>query len=263
MKKLSVMVPILSLLVTLAVFSFVALASQQQTASVTRLKGNARVKYGKGEFTKLLKGSQLKVGALIKTGRKSRIEIKLADRSVIRLGSKSSLTLQQAHFSGADSKNVAARLWRGKAYAVVSKLVGRKSSFEIKTSTAVAGVRGTAFRINAARDQSTVVRVYTGAVAVSNAPIYTKPAKDTKTAGKPIKMPRIGIKPGGPGRVEVAGPQQVSKKQWEEFIAQALQEVRVSAKGEVSAPVSFDAKTEEQEDEWVAWNKNLDKDLGH
>jgi hypothetical protein len=128
----------------------------------------------------------------------------------------------------------------------------------METSNAVAGVRGTTFRIDAKRDKSTVVRVYTGAVAVSNAPIYAKPGKVKKT-GK-FQMPKQGVKPGGPGRVEVAGPHEVTKKEWEEFVAKAMQEVRVAADGKIGEPVAFDAQADAA-DEWVSWNKSRDKQM--
>ncbi len=254
---------LLSLLFIPAVAFFLVNASASDTtATVTRLKGHVRVKYGKSEFKQLKIGSAVKVGAVISTGKKSRLELKLADNSVIRLGSHSTMTLKQAMFSGEGNKKVSARLWRGKAYAVVKKLVGKESSFQVRTSTAVAGVRGTAFRIDAKRDKSTVVRVYTGAVAVSNAPIYAKAGKPKTSSGK-FQMPRQGVKPGGPGRVEVSGPKEISKKEWEEMVASAMQEIRVSSTGKLSAPVAFDPQKELENDEegWVAWNKEMDKNI--
>lgn len=263
MKDRKLFVKFLSLVfIPVVAFSLMNASAADTSATVTRLKGHARVKYGKSEFKGLKIGSGIKVGAVVATGKKSRLELKLADNSVIRLGSRSTLTLTQAMFSGQGNKKVSARLWRGKAYAVVKKLTGDDSAFQVKTSTAVAGVRGTAFRINANRDKSTVVRVYTGAVAVSNAPIYAKAGKPKNSSGK-FQMPRQGVKPGGPGRVEVSGPKEISKKEWEEMVASAMQEIRVSSNGKLSAPVAFDPKKELENDEegWVAWNKEMDKDI--
>ncbi len=250
----------LGLALSVGLFLVQVASAAGDAAKVSRLKGDVKVKYGKAAFKSIKKGAMIKAGAVVKTGRKSRIEIKLADNSVIRLGSNSKVTLQRAMFADGGNKKVTARLWGGKAYAVVNKLVGKESSFEIKTGTAVAGVRGTAFRINAARDQSTVVRVYSGAVAVSNAPIFAKSGK-RKTPGKAPIPPRRGIRPGGPGVAEVAGPQEVSKGEWEEIVATAMQEIRVSSTGKLSSAVAFDPVKEEQEDDWVAWNKAMDKEL--
>ena len=53
-----------------------------------------------------------------------------------------------------------------KAWAKVSKMVGSEARFEVKTENAVAGVRGTVFRVNVEEDAATVVKVYEGAVVV-------------------------------------------------------------------------------------------------
>jgi ferric-dicitrate binding protein FerR (iron transport regulator) len=225
---------------------------------VTYLKGKVEA-HRQGSWVKLKKDAKVYGGENIRTQKKSRVEIVLVDKSVIRLGSRSKVKINKAMFESDGKKQFSGKLLRGQAYAMVSKLTGGDSSFKIETSNAVAGVRGTAFRIDANKDRSTVVRVYTGAVAVSNAPIYAKPGKPSKSSGK-FQMPRQGVKPGGPGRVEVAGPEEVTKKEWEEFVAKAMQEVRVAANGEISEPVAFDAEADAA-DEWVAWNKSRDKEL--
>jgi ferric-dicitrate binding protein FerR (iron transport regulator) len=231
-------------------------APKAPAGKITYMKGTVEAFSG-GAWAKLKKGDSVYGGQMIRTLKKSRVEIVLADKSVIRLGSKSKVKLKEALFK-AGTTQFSAKMFRGKAYAMASKLVGGDSKFEVTTANAVAGVRGTTFRIDAKRDKSTVVRVYTGAVAVSNAPIYSKPGKIKKTEGK-FQMPKKGVKPGGPGRVEVAGPSEVTKKEWEEFVAKAMQEVRVAANGELSEPVAFDAEADAA-DEWVAWNKSRDKE---
>jgi hypothetical protein len=231
-------------------------APKAAAGKITYMRGTVEAFTG-GAWKKLNKGDSIYGGQMVRTQPKSRVEIVLADESVIRLGSRSKVKIKEALYKK-DASQFSAKMFRGKAYAVASKLVGGDSKFEVTTSNAVAGVRGTTFRIDAKRDKSTVVRVYTGAVAVSNAPIYAKPGKLKKTGGK-FQMPKKGVKPGGPGRVEVAGPSEVTKKEWEEFVAKAMQEVRVAANGELSEPVAFDAEADAA-DEWVAWNKSRDKE---
>jgi hypothetical protein len=234
-----------------------ALSEGGHAGKINYMKGKVEAFRG-GVWAPLKTGSKVFQGEQIRTvTKKSRVEIVLADESVIRLGGKSKVKINSAQFAGGGKKNFNAKLMRGKAYAVVSKLVGAESEFKVETSNAVAGVRGTTFRIDKNTDKSTVVRVYTGAVAVSNAPIYAKPGKTQKTGGK-FQMPKQGVKPGGPGRVQVAGPHQVTKKEWEEFVGKAMEEIRVAANGEISAPVAFSAE-KDAEDEWVAWNKSRDK----
>jgi hypothetical protein len=249
-------VAVLVALVMAMTFAVSDAAPKAAAGKITYVKGTVEAFSG-GAWAKLKKGDSVYGGQMVRTLEKSRVEIVLADKSVVRLGSKSKVQLKEALFTKGATQ-FSAKMFRGKAYAMASKLVGGDSKFEVTTSNAVAGVRGTTFRIDAKRDKSTVVRVYTGAVAVSNAPIYSKPGKLKKTEGK-FQMPKKGVKPGGPGRVEVAGPQEVTKKEWEEFVAKAMQEVRVAANGELSEPVAFDAEADAA-DEWVAWNKSRDKE---
>jgi hypothetical protein len=240
--------------------------TEKPTGKVTFLKGTAEVKRSTAAWSPLKSDGPIYPGDEIRTGKKSRLEILLADKSVVRLGSKSSMLFDKAMFQeGQGPRQFSGKLTGGQAYALVTKTEGSDSSFQITTSNAVAGVRGTAFRVDSNQDKSTVVRVYTGAVAVSNAPIFSKSGKteptQTPDAGTPAKpeTPK-GVKPGGPGRVEVAGPNEVTKKEWEEYVAKALQEVRVAANGDISKPETFDAAKDER-DEWVSWNKSRDQQV--
>lgn len=234
-----------------------AVSAPGSAGKITYKRGTVQA-HRDNSWVTLEKGARVFGGEMVRTGKRSRVEIVLVDKSVIRLGSRSKLRIKKALFTKEGHKQVDARLFRGQAYAVVSKLAGEEASFKMQTSNAVAGVRGTTFRIDAKKDKSTVVRVYTGAVAVSNAPLYAKPGRPDKT-GKSgtFQMPRQGVKPGGPGRVEVKGPQEVTKKEWEEIVAKAMQEVKVAADGKMST-TEFNAEADAA-DEWVAWNKSRDK----
>lgn len=236
-----------------------AVSAPRHAGKVTYKRGTVQA-HRNGSWTALEKGARVYGGEMVRTAKRSRVEIVLVDKSVIRLGSRSKLRIKKALFAKPAQKTFDAKLFRGKAYSVVSKLAGEDASFKMETSNAVAGVRGTTFRIDAKKDKSTVVRVYTGAVAVSNAPLYSKPHQTEKTgkSGK-FQMPRKGVKPGGPGRVEVKGPREVTKKEWEEIVAKAMQEVKVAADGQMST-TEFNAKADAA-DEWVAWNKSRDKTL--
>ena len=102
-----------------------------------------------GTWVPLKVGSKVLPGEMIRTGKKSRVEIVLIDKSVIRLGSKSKVRIAKALFKSGGKTQFSAKMFRGKAYAAVSKLTGSESKFEVTTANAVAGVRGTAFRIDA------------------------------------------------------------------------------------------------------------------
>ncbi len=87
---------------------------------------------------------------------------------MVRLGPLSRARLETAAFGKSpDDRKVSARLLVGNVWANVARAVGGEARFEVKTENAVAGVRGTTFRVDAAHDKSVVVRVYSGTVAVA------------------------------------------------------------------------------------------------
>ena len=136
----------------------------------------------------------------------------------------------------------------GKAWAKVRK-VTTGNTFEVKTKTAVAGVRGTVFSVMAQKDASTVVKVFEGLVAVNN-----KPALDSIEAAEKAQAAKKGE------RVQVSGPKEISKRAWEEMIAKAMRMVMVAANGEITEPLAFDLEVEKKDD-WVVWNMARDAAL--
>jgi len=201
-----------------------------------------------GPYKKLSDDSEIFEGDFLKTDADSRLEARLMDRSVLRLGSAARMRVEKAAFQKGDEapKQVSLKLFAGRMWAKVTKLFGDDSSFNIVTPNAVAGVRGTAFGVDQNKDKSTSVRVFSGKVAVSNKPSYmvegTKKFDGTQKPGE---------------RKQVAGPQEISKKQYEELMAQALQQIRVASNGQMDKPQAF-AVADAEKDEWVAWNRGRD-----
>jgi len=208
-------------------------------ARVNYLEGKAE-KEAKGERTELEKGSDLAEGEAVVTSEGARLEIKFPDESLLRVGPAARLELTAAHFGRvATERKMTAKLLFGKVWAKVTSLFSKDAQFAIETENAVAGVRGTTFRVDARQDKSVLVRVYAGAVAVArNIPIYAKP----------------DAKPGE--REEVAGPQEVSREQWEHVVGRQM-EITIAADGTPSPPAKFDAAAE-KDDDWVQWNKKRD-----
>ncbi|MCC6807704.1 MAG: FecR domain-containing protein [Deltaproteobacteria bacterium] len=208
--------------------------------------GVFRAEKEEGPYRRISEGGDVFEGDFIKTEAESRAEARLEDRSVIRIGAESRVMIQKAQFNKKDeTKQVQVKLVVGRFWAKVTKLFGA-SSFDVETPNAVAGVRGTAFAVDQGADKSTTVRVFNGKVLISNRPIYMTQEPPKKTEGPPGKKERK----------QVAGPQEVSKKQWEEMVAQALQQVKVAANGQMSQE-QF-AADDAAKDEWVAWNRGRD-----
>lgn len=213
-------------------------APARPAGTVTFLAGEATRAAG-GKVEPLAVGTAVHPGDVLETRRRTRLEVKLADESVLRLGPLSRAALQSATFGATvEERRVSAKLLVGQVWANVAKAVGGEARFEVRTENAVAGVRGTTFRVDAAKDRSVVVRVYSGTVAVA--------------AGA---VPRPEHAGGKPERRQVAGPEEVSREQWERIVT-SMMAVRVSADGVATEPEAFALAA--GGDEWEEWNRSRD-----
>jgi hypothetical protein len=215
----------------------------KSVGTISHLSGVATRSADDGKSWQAIKeGAKVNEKDRIKTDAAAKLEAKLEDGSMLRLGPSSELRLDDVKFDKKDSKKkkVKTKLFVGKLWAAVTSLFGSDSSFEVTTTNAVAGVRGTRFSASTGTDGATAVKVYDGKVLVSNKPIY---AVAGATKGK---------------RVEVAGPQEISQKNWEELVAGAMKEVRVAANGTMEQKDFEIAK----DDEWEKWNQERDQLAG-
>jgi len=233
-------VPIVAALAGAAVLAAAApAASPRPAGTVTFVSGEA-TRSAAGKAEKLAAGSAVQADDVLETRRRTRLEVKLADDSVLRIGPLSRVVLEQAAFGEkVEERKVAAKLLVGKVWANVAKAVGGEARFEVQTENAVAGVRGTTFRVDAATDRSVVVKVYSGTVAVASG-----------------KLPRPEHGGAKPERREVPGPQEVSREQWEKIVTQMML-VRVSASGVPAEPEAF-ALAGPGGDAWEEWNRSRD-----
>lgn len=213
---------------------------QASAAQVSFLEGSAKKISSDGKSAALALNSRVLHGETVETGASSRLELLLPDESVVRLGPSSKLVLSEVNFKGSD-RRFSAKLAFGKVWSKVTRTLGGDAKFEIETDNAVAGVRGTTFRVNANRDRSVLVRVYAGAVAMAPGAGLAQPSRRDK-----------------PGRVQVAGPKQVSRSEWEVLVGKMMS-LAVNADGTPGEAVAFSAE-EEAGDEWVAWNRERDGD---
>lgn len=245
-----------------ALFAVMALVITPQTGTAGSDKG-PKAAFVKGtvehapsadakKWKKLKKKRKVPVGHFVRTGEGARAELKFPDGSVVRIGSASMIHVDGSAIDGkTKAVKVEATLVGGKVWANVSKMVGSDARFQVKTQNAVAGVRGTVFRVNLDKDQATVVKVYNGAVAVSNSPFFTNKAEGSGAVG-PIRS----------DRKQIAPPfEKVSKKEWEQRV-EKMMSVRVGPDGVMSQASSFsmeeETKKEAEEAEWVNWNLSCD-----
>jgi len=216
MNRSAARLPLLALVLLLPALCWAAVGK------VALLEGKATRTPAGGAAVAVAVGTELEVGDLLTVG-KGNLKLQLNDDSVIMLGDGSTLTLDEASFGGQE-RSFLATLGIGKLWAKVSKAVG-KSKFEVKTDKAVAGVRGTIFRIDAKTllaaangkpRNVTVVAVTKGVVDV------TAKVKKAAQADAPA-LARDG------GRKQIAPPfKEISKDQWEDKFVQLQANMKVT-----------------------------------
>jgi hypothetical protein len=212
-----------------------SVAAQPKTAQVTVLEGSAHRSRANGARTDLRVGAAVGQGDTIETRDATRLEIRFSDASVLRLGPKAKLQLIEAHFGGGPARRkLTARLFFGKLWAKVTTVIQGEQKFQVETENAVAGVRGTTFRVDANADKSVLVRVYDGAVAV----------------GKNVEATP------GEGRREVQGPQEVTRDEWEKLVGRQMQ-IFISADGTPGDPEQFSPDVD-KDDPFARWNQQRD-----
>ncbi|MCD4787623.1 MAG: FecR family protein [Desulfobacterales bacterium] len=217
-------------------------------AEVTLLEGKAFLeKKDTAKAQDICKGDYLVSGDRVSTDKESRIELKLPDESFIRFDEETTFELVSVDFNEkTNNRNINVNMVLGKTWANVSKFLGEKGRFAVSTRTAVAGVRGTVYRMNVNKDNSVVVKVYWGEIDI-RAPSkvsYVEPAE------KVMKPSTIA------GPHPVPGPRPVSMEEWT-YIVRALQQIVIRPDGTALKPEGFDLAKDDLV-EWVRWNKRLD-----
>lgn len=217
-------------------------------ATVSVLEGSAEVLSGGATKWRSLKTrDMLQGGDEVLTGSQSRVELSLPDNSHVRFADNTRFKILELN-AGDDSKQKSVRMQvaLGRSWANLSKVAGgQKRGFELTCENAVAGVRGTVYRMNVNADKSALVRVYEGEVFVKGG------GERIMEPPKPIGAPR---KVAGPKKIE--GPRKVSMEEWT-FIIKSMQQIVIRGDGTAETPKDFTEA--EDKDPWVNWNRERDK----
>ena len=115
--------------------------------SAQMVQGEALVVHkGQSVAYKLKKGSPIFAGDMLVTKERSRLNAKMNDKSVIGLAPVSKLVIDKSVYDPKKNERSSflSLMW-GRARFIVSKLTKSKPNYQIKTPTAVCGVRGTDF----------------------------------------------------------------------------------------------------------------------
>ena len=219
-------------------------------AKVALLKGNASlVKADEKVAQPLTQGATLSNGDLVTTGKNTRIELKLPDGSYLRYDEETTFKMESvAYDKNRKRRDMSVSLILGKTWAKVTRLSGIKGRFAISAKTAIAGVRGTVYRMNVNQDDSVMVKVYWGNVVV----------KSPTTTGLGDQPQKIAPQAKVEAPHSVPGPTPVSMQEWT-YLVKALEQIDIKPDGTVSKPFRFSIK--DDLNDWVIWNQIRDKEI--
>jgi len=201
-----------------------AVVASAEVGKVALLEGAATRTPRGGQAVALAKDSAIELGDTIEV-KSGNLKLVLTDESIIMLAPASKLEITEAEFEGQERKGFKALLQSGSLWTKVKKALGG-GGYEVSTERAVAGVRGTIFRIDADKmvtaskppraRKASIVRIVEGTVNIRPSAMVAKAS--TGAAPPPKKGPRV----------QVAGPTEVSADEWEKKFVDLQQNQQIA-----------------------------------
>ncbi|MBZ5511499.1 MAG: FecR family protein [Acidobacteriia bacterium] len=139
-------------------------AADTRAGSVSALLPNVKIERGKSTSA-AARGAEVQVNDLLRTDDQGRVRIKLLDQSVLSIGVKSQLRVVRHDPA---SRQTSVELNFGKLRAQVAKITRAGGRFEVRTPTAVAGVIGTDFGVDASDPDLTKFICISGNVQITS-----------------------------------------------------------------------------------------------
>jgi hypothetical protein len=153
-------------LLVLGLFA-VSLQAAVPVAQVAAVSGGVTVvRSDSGTAEALIAKDKIYLNDLIKTDDQGRVKLLLGDDSLLKVSPASELRVSEMVVGPSDESRTTLNLLKGKLRSLVGKKLGANSRFEVHTSVAVAGVRGTDFEVLALH--LTLIRCFEGLVQVGN-----------------------------------------------------------------------------------------------
>ncbi len=146
---------------------FFAAPVEAHSSTVTVLDGSVQVRHAGGPFTPITDGDVVAGGDTVRTGADSHGVLTFFDGTTVELEPETEITIDDLRASASGDKLVAISQVVGRTWHVVTHLVSGNSHYEIKTPTATAIVRGTAFEVAVAADGTTSTETTEGDVSTS------------------------------------------------------------------------------------------------
>lgn len=118
------------------------------TAVAIQVAGDVQFE-SKGTVAPVVRFAEVPQGATVRTGPDGRVALRLPSGSLVRLGPQTHIALTSIERGiPAAKRKETVRVVVGRMWAHVMGLLGTESRFEVATSNAVAGVRGTSFWVS-------------------------------------------------------------------------------------------------------------------
>jgi len=134
-------------------------ASGGKAGSITAIVPTDYILRGTSK-TAAAKGSVVNIGDIISSEPLGRARIVLEDGSILNLGSSSQITIKDLNVQ---SRQTTIELGVGRIRSQVARLTGGNAAWEVRTSTAICGVLGTDFYVEADAQRTRLI-VYEGSV---------------------------------------------------------------------------------------------------
>lgn len=163
-------------------------------------------------------GDSVMTGDTLKTGIESKCEIKLFDKSIIRMAEKTIYSFIKTEKDGFEGMIIEGSIWSN-----IEKKDKSERIFETKTPVAVAAVVGTKYRVSY-KDGISSVAVLEGKVKVDL-------TKETKKELGIVKKESFGPREVG-GPKEIPGPYEVTLSEWISIVAGEVINIRSDGKYE-------------------------------
>ncbi len=145
----------------------------------------------------LVVGNSVDVGDTVRTGRRSRVQLKFVDGSVLNIGSLTKIKVGEYSYDAENKvRKSSIRALRGTVRAAVSKAEDNNSYFRIETPGAVAAVRGTEWTVQVVSPTKSNFYGRSGTVKITNKNDPTKFRYLTRnkfvqvTGNRPPSIPR-------------------------------------------------------------------------
>ncbi len=143
----------------------ISLSAWAGIGNIMALKGQATIERA-AKSIQATSGAELLEGDTILTKAKTRLQVMLADGTVVTIGPNSSFSFDEFNFDGTKNSKLSMRAERGFFRSVTGKL-GKiaPERFKVKTASATIGIRGTDFSGEILQDKE-IIKCYSGAIFV-------------------------------------------------------------------------------------------------